>query len=246
METGQSISDSRGKSFATTQWSVVLAASATPAARAEALEKLCRAYWPPIYAYIRRRGIDSHEAQDLTQAFFASVLSRNAFENLRPGKGKFRSFLVASLNNFLANEYDRNHAAKRGGGRPVLSLEEMEAENGCLIALVSNDDPEKTLDRRWALTVLSRALRQLKMEFTAAGREILFERLKRVLEEDVRPGDYSSLATEFGMTSGAVAVAAHRLRQRFRELVRREIAHTVSSPEEIEDEVSHLLAVLSS
>ena len=210
-----------------------------------ALEKLCGAYWPPIYMYVRRRGYDSHEAQDVTQSFFASLLSRNALEKVRPEHGRFRSFLVACVNNFLANDYDRQQAAKRGGGQPILSLDEMAAEDGSLMKLTSTDSPEKALDLRWALTILNRALQQLKTEFVTAGRETVFERLKRFLEEEVRPGDYGSLASELRMTSGAVAVAVHRLRQRYRELVRREIAQTVARPEQVEDEVRHLLAVWS-
>ncbi|MBI2926231.1 MAG: sigma-70 family RNA polymerase sigma factor [Verrucomicrobia bacterium] len=245
MEATGHISEAGIRAFATTQWSVVLAASADSAQRGEALEQLCRTYWPPVYAYVRCRGHDSHTAQDLTQAFFASLLSRKSLEHLHPGQGKFRSFLVASVNHFLANERDRNHAAKRGGGQALLSLEDITAEDGPLMKLVSHDDPERALDRRWAVAVLNRALHELKTEFAKAGREAVFERLKRFLEEEVRPGDYRGLASDLGMTSGAVAVAVHRLRQRYRDLVRREIAQTVASPAEVEEEVRHLLAVLS-
>jgi RNA polymerase sigma factor (sigma-70 family) len=231
-------------SFATTQWSVVLAASTNPAAGNQALEQLCQTYWRPIYTYIRRRGHKLHEAQDLTQSFFAALLARNGLENIRPEQGRFRSFLVASVNNFLANEYDRVHAAKRGGGCIIVSLDEAEAEEGALSRLVSQDTPEKTLDRRWALAVLNRALLRLKKDFDLTGRQTLFEHLKHFLEREARPGAYTSLAAELGMSPGAVAVAVHRLRQRYRELVQREVAQTVA-PGEVEDELRHLLAVLS-
>lgn len=244
METNRHSTDSGRGSFATTQWSVILAVSTNPAARIQALEKLCRTYWPPIYTYIRRRGHKPHDAQDLTQSFFAALLSRNALEALRPDQGKFRSFLLASVNNFLANDYDRNHAAKRGGGQIIVSLDSVAAEEDGLLKLASKDTPEKTLDRRWALTVLRCALLRLKQDFNSAGRETLFERLKPFLEQEASPGDYASLAAELGMSPGAVAVAVHRLRKRYRELVQREVVQTVT-PGEVEDEMKHLLAVLS-
>jgi len=244
VEANRSNTNYSRSSFATTEWSVVLAVSANPAQRAHALEKLCRTYWPPIYTYIRCRGNKPHQAQDLTQSFFAALLSRNGLENIRPEQGRFRSFLLASVNNFLANDYDRARAAKRGGGQTIVSLEEAEAEEGGLLKLASPDTPEKTLDRRWAVAVLNRALLRLKEDFDLNGRQTLFERLKHFLQREAGPGAYTSLASDLGMSPGAVAVAVHRLRQRYRELVQREVAQTVA-PGEVEDELRHLLAVLS-
>ncbi len=222
---------------------MVLAAATNPASRGEALESLCRAYWPPLYAYIRRRGYNLHDAQDLTQSFLAAFLAGDALAKVHPANGKFRSFLVASLNHFLANEHDRQRAVKRGGGQPILSLDEMAAEDSRLPTFVSSESPEKLLDHRWALTVLNRALQELKREFIAAGRETVFEQLKRWLEEETQPRDYTVLASQWRMSPGAVAVAVHRMRQRYRELVRREIAETVSRADEIEEELRHLLTV---
>jgi DNA-directed RNA polymerase specialized sigma24 family protein len=243
METTPQSSGPVDRAFATTQWSVVLAASTSPASRGEALERLCRAYWSPLYACIRRRGYNLHDAQDLTQSFLAALLAGNGLAKVHPASGKFRSFLVGSLNHFLANEHDRRTAAKRGGGRTVISLDEIAAEDSRLLTCISHENPEKSLDRHWALTVLNRALQELKREFIAAGRETVFEQLKRWLEEETQPREYTVLASELHMSPGAVAVAVHRMRQRYRQLVRREIAETVASPEEIEEELRHLLTV---
>jgi RNA polymerase sigma-70 factor (ECF subfamily) len=245
VETTRHTTTPAGHSFATTNWTVVLAASASPAERADALDSLCRAYWAPLYTYIRRRGHNLHEAQDLTQSFFAGLLSRNGLDRVSPSQGKFRSFLVASVNNFLANHRDWQQAAKRGGGQTILSLDEAAIEEGGVMKLAADDSPERALDRRWALTVLSRALGQLKADFISTGRESLFDRLKQFLEEEVRPGEYAGLASELGIAPGAVAVAVHRLRQRYRELIRREVARTVADPQEVETELGHLLKVLT-
>jgi RNA polymerase sigma-70 factor (ECF subfamily) len=232
--------------FTTTHWTMVLSArrSDSPQA-AEALEKLCRTYWYPLYAYVRRRGHAPHDAQDLTQEFFARLLGNNYLGAVDREKGKFRSFLLASLNHFLSNERDRANAAKRGGGRTVISLDETVAEGQYQLEPASDVSPEKVFEQRWAVTLLDQAFKRLREEFAAAGKAELFDQLKPFLAEGASSGDYASVGAQLHMTPSAVAVAVHRLRQRYGELVRAEIANTVASPADIEDEMRHLLAVLA-
>lgn len=234
------------KWFTTTHWSVVLAAGHGQSPEAEqALEKLCRRYWYPLYAYTRRRGYDAHEAQDLVQEFFARLLAKNYLQGVNSERGKFRSFLLASLNHFLANEFDRAQALKRGGGQILISLDDETAEERYRCDPASALTPEMTFERRWALTLLEQALQRLQQEFGSTGRAAQFERLKGFLEGEVARGDYDRAAADLKVSPGAVAMAVQRLRQRYRELVRDEVAQTVAVPAEIEEEMKHLIAVLS-
>jgi RNA polymerase sigma factor (sigma-70 family) len=233
--------------FAATHWSVVLAAGSTDSQQASAaLDALCRAYWFPLYAYVRRRGHGPHDAQDLTQEFFARLLARDFLSGVSPDKGKFRSFLLASLNNFLANEWARSQAAKRGGGQIPLSLDAEMAEGQYQIEPASTLSPEKLYDRRWAVRLLEQAFAALQSEFKSEEKARLFARLKEFLEDGAGAGDYAGAAEALGMTPNAVAVAVHRLRQRYRELVRAAVLQTVAAPEQVEEEVRCLLAALAS
>ncbi len=230
--------------FTTTHWSVVLAArqNSSPAGGA-ALEQLCRTYWYPLYAYIRRQGYSPDDAQDLTQGFFARLLERNYLASVGPEKGKFRSFLLASLNHFLCDEHDRANAAKRGGGELPISLEM--AENLLAAEPTSGLPPDKEFEKRWATVLLQETFGRLKAEFEQSGRGATFERLKPFLEQGVGRGAYLEVADELKMSANAVAAAVRRLRQRYRELVRAEIANTVATPEEVEEELRYLFAVLA-
>lgn len=232
--------------FATTHWSTVLAAGrkSSPEAAA-ALERLCCTYWYPLYLYVRRQGKESYDAQDIVQEFFARLLGQNFLENVRPEKGKFRSFLLGAMNHFLANEWHRSRAEKRGGGRAAVHLDAQSSEERYQLEPVSDLTPEKIYERDWALIVLDQALARLHEEFVAVGKAQVFDQLKVFLEVGAKSGDYVPVGKKLHMAGSAVAVAVHRLRQRYRELVRAEIAHTVTSPADIEDEMQHLFAVLS-
>jgi RNA polymerase sigma-70 factor (ECF subfamily) len=207
------------------------------------MEELCRAYWYPLYAYVRRRGHGVEEAQDLTQEFFARLLEKHWVGEADPGRGRFRSFLLMAVNHFLANEWRRSQAAKRGGGQPVISLDAT-AEGRYAQETASTLTPEKLYQRRWALSLFDRALGRLRAEYAARGRTRLFACLKEFLSEESAEGDYARLGAELEMSPGAVAAAVHRLRQHYRELVREEVAHTVETPAEMEDEIRSLLAAL--
>jgi len=233
--------------FTTTHWSVVLAAagqSGSPESAA-ALERLCRTYWYPLYAYVRRQGHGHHDAQDSIQEFFARFLEKNYLGAVGREKGKFRSFLLAALNHFLGDERDRENAAKRGGGKIPISLDEENAESLYLLDQGSAAPPELVFEQRWAITVLEQGFSRLRDEFVVAGKADYFEQLKSFLTEGANAGDYARAGARLQMTGGAVAVAVHRLRQRYGELVRAEVANTVASPDEIEDEMRHLFAVLN-
>jgi RNA polymerase sigma factor (sigma-70 family) len=231
--------------FATTHWSVVLAAQEehTPHA-AEALEQLCQTYWYPLYAFVRREGSSAPDAQDLTQEFFARLLEKNYLAQVAPQKGKFRSFLLAALRHFLADQRDRARAVKRGGGADCLSLDAQAAEERYRLEPVDRMDAEKIYERRWAMTLLEQALTRLRDENVAADKKELFERLRDFVagESDMSCGE---AAAQLGLTESAVKSALHRLRQRYRELVREEVAHTVADPAEVDAELRYLIAVLS-
>jgi len=232
--------------FAATRWSVVLTAGQAASPQAgRALEELCRAYWYPLYAYVRRRGYDVHEAEDLTQEFFARLLAKNYLADVDRTKGKFRSFLLASLKHFLANEWDHAHAAKRGGGQPLLSLDTQTAETRYRSEPADELTPEKLLERQWALALLDQVLDRLEAEFAADGKRALFDQLKVFLTEGKGANSYAAIATRLQTTEGAVKVAAHRLRRRYRELLREEVSHTVASPTEIEEEIQNLFAAFA-
>jgi RNA polymerase sigma-70 factor (ECF subfamily) len=211
-----------------------------------ALEELCRAYWYPLYAYVRRRGHSPHEAEDLTQEFFARLLAKNYLADVDREKGKFRSFLLASLKHFLANEWDRARAAKRGGGQPHLSLDVQTAETRYRSEPADDLTPEKLLERQWALALLDQVLARLRAEFAADGQEKQFDELKVWLTEGKGATSYAAVAATLGTTEGAAKVAVHRLRRRYRELLREEISHTVATPAEIDEEIRHLFAAFAS
>jgi RNA polymerase sigma factor (sigma-70 family) len=232
--------------FATTHWSVVLTAQGVDARRAQAaLAQLCQAYWYPLYAFVRRQGYRPEDAQDLTQEFFARLLAANSLAGVHPEKGRFRSFLLASLKYFLANEWDRAHAAKRGGGQALLSLDDSEAENRYRLEPADTLSADRIFERRWALTLLEQVLQRLRQDYTQAGKEVLFEELKGALVGASATAPYVQMAGRLNMSEGAVKVAVHRLRRRYRELLRQEIAQTVASETEVEDEIRHILAILT-
>jgi len=228
-----------------THWSAVLAAGQPDSPRAAAaMEELCRTYWYPLYAYVRRRGYEVEEAQDLTQDFFVALLEHHWLKEANPKRGKFRSFLLGAMNHFLANEWRRSHTAKRGGGIALIPLDDT-AERRYALEAITDLTPEKLYERRWAWSLFERGVNRLREHYTAAGKARLFDALKSFLAEDIREADYTRLAAQLGMTHAAVATAVHRLRERYREMVREEVAHTVADPAEIEDEVRSLLAALS-
>jgi RNA polymerase sigma-70 factor (ECF subfamily) len=232
----------RRDTFVTTHWSVVLAAGAnlsSPGA-SEALATLCEAYWYPLYAYLRGRGHNADAAQDLTQAFFSRLLEKRVLSRADPARGRFRSFLLASLKNFAANEHERDTAGKRGSGVPVLSLEFETAEGRFQLEPPSNDTPETIFDRQWAHALLERAVTRLRVEAEGDRKAAEFVALKGYLTGDAPHVTYAKAGATLGMSEGAVKVAVHRLRRRFRDVVRGEIAQTVSSAEEIEEEIRHL------
>jgi RNA polymerase sigma-70 factor (ECF subfamily) len=233
--------------FATTHWSVVLAAgdSSRPGAQ-EALEQLCRSYWYPLYAYIRRRGYGPEDAQDLTQSFFAHLLGRNALQRVAKEKGKFRSFLLASFNYFLADERDRAQAQKRGGGCEVISLDAQEAEQRYRLELADERSPDKIFEHRWALTLLDQVLTRLRREFSDAGKSELFEQAQPFLVEGARTKTYAEAARQCGMSTEALKKAVVRMRRQYGWVFREEITRTVGSAAEVEEELRHLCAVLSS
>ena len=231
--------------FVTTHWSVVLAAGSdsSPAAT-DALEQLCRAYWYPLYAYVRRKGYDADDAQDLTQEFFARLLARNYLSVADRHKGKFRSFLLGSLEHFLAREWTKAHAQKRGGGKTVLSLDETDAENRYLLEPAHELTAEKIFDRRWVTTLLDQAMSRLREECVANYKGDLFGTVECFLSGEKGEACYADVAAALKMSEGAIKVAVHRLRQRYSELVRAEIAQTVATPEEAAEELRYLFTVL--
>ena len=231
--------------FVTTHWSVVLSAGRNDTTRARAaLEQLCRNYWHPLYAYVRGTGYLREEAEDLTQEFFARLLAQNSVARADPARGRFRSFLLASLKHFLANEWEKARARKRGGGAQLLPLEFDTAETRCAQPTAPGDTPDQAYDRHWALALLDVVLARLRGEYRDAGREGTFDGLKDTLSGGRSEIPYRELGVRLGLSEGAVKVAAHRLRQRFRELLRAEIANTVAGPEEAEEELKHLFAAL--
>ena len=234
------------RKFLPTRWSVVLAAGGKSTAARSALETLCQTYWLPIYAFVRREGHNPEDAQDLTQAFFARLLEKKDLEAVHPSKGRFRSYLLASLKHFLANEWDKARAQKRGGGERLISIDTLEAEGKHNAELADSLSAEKLFDRRWALTLLERVLARLREEHLANGKAEQFHELKSTLTGERAEISYAEMAQRLGMSEGAVKTAVHRLRQRYRELIRSEIAETVASPDQVKDEMRSLFAALSS
>jgi RNA polymerase sigma-70 factor (ECF subfamily) len=232
--------------FTTTHWSVVLKAGdgASPLAFA-ALDQLCRAYWFPLYVYVRRQGFDPPEAQDVTQGFFEQFISKEFLKHVDPNKGRFRSFLLAALKHYVLNH--RKHAGrlKRGGDHVIVSFDAEMAETRFRAEPGAESTAERAFDRRWAMTVMERGLERLRAEHRATGKEPLFQALKKFISAEAAPGEYSELAPELGLTKNAVGVAVHRLRQRYGELIRAEIADTVAQPLEVEEEMRYLLGLLT-
>jgi RNA polymerase sigma-70 factor (ECF subfamily) len=231
---------------ATTQWSQVLAArdgSSTEAHRA--LEELCVAYWQPLYAFLRRLGCDPEEARDLTQAYFAELLEKDFLADVDADKGRFRSFLFTSMRHFLFHERDRSKALKRGGGTTVLSLDVDAAEHAYSREPIEELTPEDVFERRWALTVIYRGASRLQQQAAAAGKEQQFEQLKGYLTDEGSDATYREAARALDMTEGAVKVAVHRLRKRFGQCLRAELAETVADSADIDAELKHLLTVTS-
>jgi RNA polymerase sigma factor (sigma-70 family) len=235
---------SGGGHFVTTRWSLVLAAGGTTSAESRAaLETLCGLYWYPLYAYIRRRGYSPEQAEDLTQGFFARLLASSALEAADPRRGRFRSFLLTSAKHFLADERDKGRARKRGGGRKVISLDVQHAEGRYRLDPADDLTAEKLFERHWARTLLELVLADLRRQYARAGKESIFEQLKGSLRGKTARGSYGRAGDELGMTEAAARVAVHRLRRRYRTLLREHIAQTVSSPEDVDDEIRHLFAV---
>ena len=232
------------QAFVTTHWSVVLTAARNDTPRAQAaLEHLCRMYWYPIYHFVRRRGHATHDAQDLTQEFFARLLEKNWIAHADQSRGRFRSFLLLVLKRFLAGEWHKANAQKRG--RPCLPLPMETAETRYASAPAEASTPEQGFEKQWALTLLETVLRQLRADYERDDRGRLFETLKPCLMGSREAQPYAALAADLKMTEGAVKVAVHRLRERYREHLQAEIAHTVASPAEVAAEMRHLFRVLA-
>jgi RNA polymerase sigma-70 factor (ECF subfamily) len=233
--------------FATTHWSVVLLAGAGGSSEAQgALARLCQIYWYPVYGFFRREGRSAEEAEDLTQSFFADLLQRSSLASAHPAKGRFRSFLLASARNFLRNEWNRAHRLKRGGGTEILSIDGMAAEEWYRYEPADAASPEILFDRRWAETLIEQVLKRLESECQAAGHAKRFEVLRDFVLGDAAEHSYADAGSKLGLSESAVTSAIHRMRGRFRDLLRLEVAHTVESPAEIDAEMQDLLTVLSS
>ncbi len=230
--------------FTTTHWSVVLEAQGESPAAHEALEKLCRIYWRPIYSFVRRQGLGPEEAEDVTQGFLAQLLERKRLSAVRKEKGRLRSFLLGALKYFLADERRRALAIKRGKGQRLIPLEELRADERLEMEPADPVTAEIIYERRWALTVLERVLSRLKDEYRAAGNAALFDSLKELLPDEPGGASQAEIAARLGMTENAIRQAFYRFRQRYQSLLREEIAHTVATPGDIEDELRHLIAVL--
>lgn len=232
--------------FASTRWSLVIAAGKSPADDArDALQTLCTAYWYPVYAYVRRRVPQTADAQELTQAFFVHLLERNALAAADPERGRFRAFLLTACKNFLTNDREKQHAQKRGGGKRVLSLDFEQGEERYRLEPADHATPENAFERQWALTLLDRVLALLREEFSRHGRDAKFEILKPWLTGAEGAAGHAELGEQLGVSEGAARVQVHRLRRRYRELLREEIAQTVASEAEIDDEIKRLFTALS-
>ncbi len=232
--------------FATTRWTLIRAAGdgAKPEAR-EALERLCQLYWFPIYAHFRRKGNAADPSADLTQAFFAHLLESDALHSAEPERGRFRSFLLTAADHFLANEYHKQSAQKRGGGRVIVSIDVRDAEGRLLRDPADGHTPERAFERSWAMALLERVFEQLRREYAETDKADLFAQLYVFLPKGERPKSYRDVARELRMTEAAVKVAVHRLRQRFGRLLREEILETVERPEDIDEEITRLFEAVS-
>ena len=232
--------------FATTNWSVVLAAAAGGDSRrsSAALERLCRAYWYPLYAFIRRNGHGPHDAQDLTQEYFARLLAKDYLASVDQSKGKFRSFLLSSLKHFIANERARTKTKKRGGNYEFITFDPASAESRYGLEPAPETPPEILYDRQWAVTLLERVMVRLRREYVAAGKKDLFENIKEMLIGDKHIASHSDLATRANLSEETLKVTIHRLRRRYRELIRTEVANTLTSGDEVDEELRYLFEIL--
>lgn len=234
------------REFVTTHWSVVLLAGEAESAEATAaLEHLCRLYWYPLYACVRRQGHTAEDAQDLTQAFFARLLQKNYLQRADRERGRFRTFLLTSLKNFLHNESRKAQAGKRGGDANVLSLDEQDAEGRYLAEPTDDLAPDKLFEKRWAATLLSQVLSRLRVECADTGRDALFEAFKAHFWGNEDGVSHDAIASQLGMTTAHLGVALHRLRRRYRQLLRAEVSKTVADPGEVDEELRHLAGVMS-
>jgi DNA-directed RNA polymerase specialized sigma24 family protein len=233
-----------GGNFPSTAWSLVLSAGRGSAHSKEALASLCTSYWRPVYCFVRHRGYPIPEAEDLTQGFFTRLLETNWLADADRNRGRFRSFLLGAVVHYLSNERDRERAQKRGGGRLPLPLDFVSAEAKLSREPADHQTPERLFEREWAHSLLDHVMAMLRDESSANGRKELFEHLQPYLTDDSFRGFCAQTALELNMTEGAVKVALHRLRQRYGELIREEILHTVASPAEVDQEILYLLAAL--
>lgn len=224
---------------------MVLAARHGESSGQNALTQLCQEYWYPLYVFVRRRGFDSHDAEDLTQEFFARLIGKKSLQSVHPEKGKFRSFLLASLKNFLANEWGRGQRQKRGGGQRLLSLDEERAENRYQSEPADQSTPETVYERAWASTLLDLVLARLRREYAENEKADLFDEIKGFLSGDKGSSTYAQIGARHGVGESAVKMTVLRLRKRYGALLRAEIANTVDTPEEIEREIRHLFTVLT-
>ena len=230
--------------FATTHWSIVLAAQGPSPVAADALEKLCRTYWRPIYGFVRRQGVRPEDAKDLTQGFFALLLERRDLNAVRKEKGRLRSYLLTSLKHFMTNQRNRAMAIKRGQAQQLIPLQDLHDRERVGFEVADTLTADQIYERRWALSLLDQVLARLGDEYRAAGNIQLFDRLQKSLTDEPDRPSPAETAHEFGMTENAVRQASYRMRERYRHLLREEVANTVMAPGEIEDELRHLVAVL--
>jgi RNA polymerase sigma factor (sigma-70 family) len=232
--------------FTTTHWSVVLAARGDKSVSAEAaLATLCQAYWYPLYAHVRRRGNDPERARDLTQGFFGELLAKDSIARADPERGRFLTFLLAALDHFLHHQHRDAQALKRGGGHEFISWDAQDAEHRYALEPMDERSPDREFDRRWALATLEKVRTQLRNEFSLAGKKELFDALRPHLSGELETLPYAQTATQLNMTVVAVKVTVHRLRQRYGELLRQEVAHTLVDPSNVEKEIRHLILALS-
>ena len=244
-ESRTALSEQKGSiAFTTTHWSVVLEAQGQSRAAQEALEKLCRAYWRPVYGFIRRQNIRTQEAEDLTQGFFSLLLERRDFDSVRKEKGRLRSYLLTSLKHFLASEHRRAMTLKRGKGQQLIPLEGLRANERGEMEPADPLTADRLYERRWALTLMEQVLGRLKEEYRVAGNAVLFDSLKQLLPDEPEAQSRAEIASQLGMTDNALRQAFHRFRQHYQLLLREEISNTVAVASDVEDELRHLIAVL--
>ena len=241
-----SVPDMPRARFQTTSWSLVLAAAGNPTTdSSRALAALCQIYWNPVYAFIRRSGHDSDQSQDLTQGFFALLLEKQYLRDADRERGRFRSFLLTAVKHFLANEWDRSHALKRGGGQVPVSIDALAAEAWYEPATVEETTPESLFERRWALSLLEQVMARLRAEFAALGKADQFDHLVGFLDRDAEEPRYATVAAQMGVSAATLRMSVYRLRRKYRTLLRAEIAEVVSTPEDIDEEIHFLLTTLN-